>query len=317
MPAARGSLGAGRGARARAGADRRASAARASFPGDLQCDPRAITRALAREGGARPAPRCATGCAVDRDRVAGGRVAGVRRRRADRARRRRARRRPVERARSPRAPGSPCRSSRARASSSGSPAPRPGLVRHKVVDGSYLPPSPAPTPGCEVSTVVETTWDGDVLVGSIARAPRLRPERRRGGERRDGRRAPRGSCPRLPRCRSPTAWVGFRPWLPDHLPGDRPLAARAGLWLGDRPRGRGRRARPDHRPAASPSSTAGEAPVVDLAPFDPDRFAAVAQRGWPLRRQLRARVAELVSMSSASTTRGPGPCAALARATSS
>ena len=69
------------------------------------------------------------------------------------------------------------------------------------------------------------------------------------------------------------AWAGLRPWLPDHLPGDRAVARGAGALARDRPRGRRRRARARHRPAASRSCYCGEAPVVDPAPFDPDRFA--------------------------------------------
>ncbi len=56
------------------------------------------------------------------------------------------------------------RSSRARASSPGSAARC--AVRHKVIDSGYLAAVAAPAAGLQVSTVIETTWDGDVLVGS-------------------------------------------------------------------------------------------------------------------------------------------------------
>ena len=39
-------------------------------------------------------------------------------------------------------------------------------VRHKVFDGGYLAAVAAPDAGLQVSTVIETTWHGDVLVGS-------------------------------------------------------------------------------------------------------------------------------------------------------
>ena len=39
-------------------------------------------------------------------------------------------------------------------------------VRHKVVDGAYLAAVAAPGAGLQISTVIETTWQGDVLVGS-------------------------------------------------------------------------------------------------------------------------------------------------------
>ena len=83
----------------------------------------------------------------------------------------------------------------------------PRLVRHKIVDGSYLRSVASADAGLQVTTVIETTWEGDVLVGSsrarrgfdtavdpavsdamVARAARLvprpaRPAGRRGLER--------------------------------------------------------------------------------------------------------------------------------------
>ena len=126
--------GSGRGARARAGADRRA-VRRELLPGRpavRSARDRAGARPRGRRGrrrgarGLRGRPPCRRPPSYSRngEQVEGGRR-GDRRGAVERGagRGRRARR---------------CRSSRARASSSGSPRPRPGLVRHKVVDGSYL-----------------------------------------------------------------------------------------------------------------------------------------------------------------------------------
>ena len=159
------------------------------------------------------------------------------------------------------------RSSRARASSSGS-ARCP--VRHKVVDGSYLASVGSPEAGLQVSTVVETTWEGDVLVGSsrerrgfdtavddavsdamVARAARLFPR-----------------LAQLPRV---AAWAGLRPWLPDHLPAIGPSRAVDGVWLATGHEGAGVALGPVTGRLVA-QAYCGEPPLVGLAPFDPDRF---------------------------------------------
>ena len=132
----------------------------------------------------------------------------------------------------------------------------------------------------QVTTVVETTWEGDVLVGSsrerrgfdltvdpsvseamLARASAL--------------------VPGLRALRVDAAWAGLRPWLPDHLPAIGPSAAVDGLWVNTGHEGAG--------VALGPVSGrllaqlyVGEATVVDAAPFAPDRFAcAPVERGGP------------------------------------
>ena len=149
-------------------------------------------------------------------------------------------------------------------------APAPGLVQHKVVDGSYLRSVRSSGSGLEVSTVVETTWEGDVLVGSsrerrgfdtsvdaavseamIARAARL--------------------FPRVAALPVAAAWAGLRPWLPDHLPAIGPSRAVPGLWLATGHEGAGVALGPVTGRLVA-QLWCGEAPVVDPAPFDPDRF---------------------------------------------
>jgi glycine/D-amino acid oxidase-like deaminating enzyme len=125
--------------------------------------------------------------------------------------------------------------------------------------------------GLEVSTVVETTWEGDVLVGSsrerrgfdtsvdpavtdamIARAARL--------------------FPRLPQLEPAAAWAGLRPWLPDHLPAIGPSRAVPGLWVATGHEGAGVALGPVTGRLVA-QLYAGEPPVVAVGPFDPDRFA--------------------------------------------
>jgi glycine/D-amino acid oxidase-like deaminating enzyme len=153
--------------------------------------------------------------------------------------------------------------------------PRAGepLVRHKVVDGSYLASVLSVAADLQVTTVVETTWEGDVLVGSsrarrgfdttadpavseamLARAARLVPVVRD-----------------LPVA---AAWAGLRPWLPDHLPAIGPSRRVAGLWVATGHEGAGVALGPVTGRVVA-QALCGEEPLVDIGPFDPDRFAAV------------------------------------------
>jgi D-hydroxyproline dehydrogenase subunit beta len=240
------------------------------FPDDLQCDPRAIARALAREAADAGAtiregcagdavvvadPRCAVGVAASGETIsaravviaAGPWSAAL----ADGA--------------GLRLPLEPRKGQLVKLA-----AREPGLVRHKVVDGSYLGSVTSASAGLELSTVVETTWDGDVLVGSsrerrgfdtsvdpavsaamVERAARL--------------------FPRLNELRVASAWTGFRPWLPDHRPAIGPSRAVRGLWLATGHEGAGVALGPVTGRLVA-QLYAGERPVVDPAPFDPDRF---------------------------------------------
>jgi D-hydroxyproline dehydrogenase subunit beta len=237
------------------------------FPGDLQCAPRAIARALA---GA--LPRVHTdlevhAVAVEHDRVTGVRTSeGV----------------------------LPCAAavvaagpwSRPLAETAGIALPleprkgqlvrlRPArrdqrLIRHKVVEAGYLGSVASIDAGLQVTTVLETTWEGDVLVGSS--------RERRGFDLSVDDAVSRSMLeqafalmPGLRALALDAAWAGLRPWLPDGLPAVGPSRAVAGLWLATGHEGAG--------VALGPVSGrliaqlyAGEAPVVDPAPFSPDRF---------------------------------------------
>ena len=146
----------------------------------------------------------------------------------------------------------------------------PADVRHKVVDGSYLASVFSGDASLQVTTVVETTWDGDVLVGSsrerrgfdtavhdavseamVARAARL--------------------FPRLATLPRRAAWAGLRPWLPDHLPAIGPSKAAEGLWLATGHEGAGVALGPVTGRLIA-QAYCGEPSPIDLGPFDPDRF---------------------------------------------
>ena len=248
----------------------RATLAGASFfPADLQCAPRAIARALA--GGL---PRVHTGVEVHggrgRARPGDGRCARAT------ARWRAARRSsPPARgaARWPRRPGValPLEPRKGQLVRLAAATRDERFIRHKVVEAGYLGSVASVDAGLQVTTVLETTWEGDVLVGSsrerrgfdlsvddavsdamleqaFALMPGLRGARAR---RRMGRAAPVAA-------RSPARHraVGRRRrgcgWPP---------ATRAPAWRSGPVTGR-----------LVAQLYAGEAPVVDPAPFSPDRF---------------------------------------------
>jgi glycine/D-amino acid oxidase-like deaminating enzyme len=239
------------------------------FPGDLQCDPRRIARALAQEASEAGA-EVRTGCdvvAIEPGRgvrtrtglIAGDAVvlaagpwsAGLAKSAGHRL--------PLE----------PRKGQLVQLA-----APRPGMVIHKVVDGSYLASVTSGHAGLEVSTVVETTWQGDVLVGSS--------RERRGfdlgidAEVSDAlvTRAALlfGELAALP---VKAAWSGLRPWLPDHLPAIGPSRTVPGLWLATGHEGAGVGLGPVTGRLVA-QLYCGEEAVVEPSPFDPDRFAAVA-----------------------------------------
>jgi D-hydroxyproline dehydrogenase subunit beta len=238
------------------------------FGGDLQCDPRAIARALAREAAAAGAA-VRTGERVAAIGRSDGRVDGVVLDTGERVG-----------AGAVVVAAGPW--SAPLTASAGLPLPlepRKGQlvrlhgavpIRHKVVDASYLASVLSPDAGLQVTTVVETTWDGDVLVGSsrerrgfetavddavseamVARAARLFP-----------------AVAMLPRA---AAWAGLRPWLPDHRPAIGPSAAVPGLWLATGHEGAGVALGPVTGRIVA-QAYCGEPSLVDLTPFDPDRF---------------------------------------------
>jgi glycine/D-amino acid oxidase-like deaminating enzyme len=144
------------------------------------------------------------------------------------------------------------------------------LIRHKVVEAGYLGSVASVDAGLQVTTVLETTWDGDVLVGSS--------RERRGFDLSvdDAVSAAMlqqafALMPGLRGLAVDAAWAGLRPWLPDHLPAIGPSGAVAGLWLATGHEGAGVALGPVTGRLVA-QLYAGEPPIVDPAPFSPDRF---------------------------------------------
>jgi glycine/D-amino acid oxidase-like deaminating enzyme len=148
---------------------------------------------------------------------------------------------------------------------------RPEFLRHKVIDGGYMAAVESEEAGLQVSTVIETTLDGHVLVGSSR-------ERRGFDLSVDPAvsdaliRAARRLAPGIEELAVDSAWSGLRPWLPGGLPAIGPTRAAEGLWIATGHEGAG----VAHGPITGrliAQAICGEQPDLPLAPFDPDRFA--------------------------------------------
>ncbi len=241
-------------------------------PGDLQCDPRAITRALAArvaaEGGVVREHARVGGLLVEDGAVRGVRLEGGEELRAEAT---------VVCA----GPWSgtlveaaglpfPLEPRKGQLTRLALPAPDEQFLRHKVVDGSYLRSVLGTGTARELSTVVETTWDGDVVLGSSRERVGFDPTVDQAVVAEMVARGAR-LVPALARLEVSSTWVGFRPWLPDHLPAVGPSRKLPGLWLGTGHEGAGVALGPVTGRALAAALT-GEPPLMDLAPFSPDRF---------------------------------------------
>jgi glycine/D-amino acid oxidase-like deaminating enzyme len=237
-----------------------------AFPRDLQCAPRAIARGLARAAKALGAS-VEPGRPAEAVSVGGGRVTGVAGVAADAVviaagawsgslARSAGLELPVE----PRK-GQLVRLER-----------RPEFLRHKVIDGSYMSAVESEAAGLAISTVVETTLDGHVLVGSS--------RERRGFDvavEADVSEALLDSAARIaPGIRAlkvDSAWAGLRPWLPGGLPAIGRSNAAEGLWVATGHEGAG----VAHGPITGrlvAQAICGEPTDLEMAPFSPDRFGS-------------------------------------------
>ncbi|MET0836437.1 MAG: FAD-binding oxidoreductase [Thermoleophilaceae bacterium] len=240
----------------------------ASFPRDLQCDPRAIARGLAREAEALGAA-VETGWPVESVTVGGGRVRGIAAAGARIAAdavviAAGAWSAPLARGAGLDLPVEPRKGQLVRLER------RPGFLRHKVIDGSYMAAVESERAGLLVSTVVETTLDGHLLVGSsrerrgfdLSVEPAVSEALLESAAR---------IAPGIRELRVDGAWAGLRPWLPGGLPAIGPSAAAEGLWIATGHEGAG----VAHGPITGrliAQALMGEEPALDLGPFDPDRF---------------------------------------------
>jgi glycine/D-amino acid oxidase-like deaminating enzyme len=150
------------------------------------------------------------------------------------------------------------------------PEPNSSFLRRKVVDGSYLASVTSRATDRQMSTVVETTWDGHVIVGSTRERcgfdPAVDDSLARDVQARAAKLVP--ALADLPR---DSTWVGFRPWLADGLPAIGPSRVAPCLWVGTGHEGAGIQLGPITGRLLAQAIT-GETADLDLSSFDPDRF---------------------------------------------
>jgi glycine/D-amino acid oxidase-like deaminating enzyme len=149
-------------------------------------------------------------------------------------------------------------------------APR-GMIRHKLIEATYLDAVAESDERLALAVVVEQTLDGDeVLVGSsrerVGFEPSVREDVTEAMLERAARYLP--ALRELPVTRS---WCGFRPWLPDGLPAVGALAD--GLWTSTGHEGAGVCLGPMSGRLLA-QMICGERLALDPAPFDPRRFSA-------------------------------------------
>ncbi len=150
------------------------------------------------------------------------------------------------------------------------PDPDPAFLRRKIVDGSYLASVTSTAADRQISTVIETTWDGHVIVGSTRERCGFDPTVDDSLAQNVQARAAK-LVPALAGAPGDSTWVGFRPWLPDGVPAIGPSRTTPGLWIGTGHEGAGIQLGPITGRLLAQAIT-DEQPDLDLSPFDPDRF---------------------------------------------
>ncbi|MEU0003618.1 FAD-dependent oxidoreductase [Streptomyces sp. NPDC006314] len=152
--------------------------------------------------------------------------------------------------------------------------PLPRVVRHKVYAADYVADVASGSAGLQSSAVVEGTPAGPVLIG--ATRERVGFDRTLSVEalRRLATQAT-ALFPVLAGVRAMRTYVGFRPYLPDHLPAIGPDPRVPGLLHACGHEGAGIGLAPVTGLIVARSVTGREAPL-DIAPFRPDRFTSAA-----------------------------------------
>ncbi|UQA96923.1 FAD-binding oxidoreductase [Streptomyces halobius] len=152
--------------------------------------------------------------------------------------------------------------------------PLPRVVRRKVYAADYVADVASGSAALQSSAVVEGTAAGPVLIGAsrerVGFDRTLSPEALR-------RLAAQATAlfPVLAGVRAMRTYVGFRPYLPDHLPAIGPDPRLPGLLHACGHEGAGIGLAPATGLAVARSLTGGE-PPLDITPFRPGRFSPAA-----------------------------------------
>lgn len=149
--------------------------------------------------------------------------------------------------------------------------PLPRVVRHKVYSAGYVGNVASDDAGLEASAVVEGTRGGTVLIGASRERVGFDATLSVPVVRRLAAQAVR-LFPVLADVRVMRVYRGFRPYCPDHLPVIGPDLRVAGLFHACGHEGAGIGLAPATGLLVS-RLLLGERPDLDLAPFDPVRFA--------------------------------------------
>ncbi|MCK9794293.1 FAD-dependent oxidoreductase [Isoptericola sp. 4D.3] len=154
----------------------------------------------------------------------------------------------------------------------------PHVVRHKVYDGDYVGATQSGDASLQTSSVVESTAAGTVLIGSSREQVGFDERLRVAVLREMAARAIR-LFPFLADASAMRAYLGFRPYVPDHLPIVGPDPRTPGLWVATGHEGAGIGLGPVSGELLADLYTGAE-PAVDPAPFRVDRPAVLAAAPW-------------------------------------
>ncbi|MFK0073497.1 NAD(P)/FAD-dependent oxidoreductase [Arthrobacter woluwensis] len=152
--------------------------------------------------------------------------------------------------------------------------PLPPMVHHKVYAAEYIDNVGSSDAGLQASPVVEGTPGGTILIGSTRERVGFDRTVSTEGLRRLAQNAT-GLFPFLAGVRAIRHYHGFRPYCPDHLPVIGHDDRAPGLWHAAGHEGAGIGLSVGTGKLLS-QALSGRAPDLDLTPFAPARFGAVA-----------------------------------------
>jgi glycine/D-amino acid oxidase-like deaminating enzyme len=148
--------------------------------------------------------------------------------------------------------------------------PLPRLVRHKVWEASYTDAVNSNEAATQVASVVEDTRSGTILLGSSRQLVGFDPTIEIGVVRAIAARAVR-YFPFLASAHALRAYVGFRPFSPDHLPIIGPVEEVSGFFVNAGHEGAGIGTGPISSRLLA-QTILGEETQLDMAPFRPGRW---------------------------------------------
>lgn len=138
-------------------------------------------------------------------------------------------------------------------------------IRHKVYDGDYFAATQSAGAELQTSAVIESTRGGTVLIGSSREQVGFDDRFRAEVLAQMARRA-LAVFPFLARTNVMRSYLGFRPYMPDHLPAIGPDPALVGLWFATGHEGAGVGLAPATGDLLA-AAMLGHSPAVDPTPY--------------------------------------------------